>query len=490
MVFRCHPRGGSVLGAFIASLLFSLPSFAQTSGSEGESKLKISNPSEMALETSPEPPKKSFLGQIRFESMQYMSEIPESPHLTKSQLLSARLIGGAPLNWGVANLSYGLDIAAGTYFSWGQSNFFLSEFYLRKDLNPTTDISIGRRKYDWSELDSRWQLGLWQPKYTLDALRPEDQGLTGLYYNVRQENFEFLLMGTLIFIPTMSPEIREESGELVSDSRWYRQPSNTWNFSDQPTAITYKLALPDMGSLISKPGAAAMVRMGSRKAGPRAIFSAARKPVNDLLLKRQVFFVVDNTKVTVAPDVTYHNLVSVDVGYTSGAVSGSLSLIADQPDERIPEVTMAIQKIEPVQIYSANLDFDLGRFFSHRLLVQTSYLKSYGGGIQDVDNAGNPDEITLFEDRFKFSNAAMVRLQAEITKLFAGPFISKFSYIYDFDQKGSIWGLEFQIFPAQKWALVLGADLLGVESPTDNDKGFINQFRANDRVYGGMSYVF
>jgi hypothetical protein len=47
-------------------------------------------------------------------------------------------------------------------------------------------------------------------------------------------------------------------------------------------------------------------------------------------------------------------------------------------------------------------------------------------------------------------------------------------------------------FPVQALGLTVGADVLGVDDTSaDNTDGrFLNEFRANDRVYAGLNYVF
>jgi hypothetical protein len=476
------------LSFFVVLCAFSDPAFSQDS--ELKSKISLKETKKKATVVPKSIVGDGYLfGQIRLESMQYLTEIKEAPRLTQSQLLSARLSGTKTFGEN-ANYAFAGDVTAGTYFSWNQSHYYVNELYVKRDFESKSDATFGRRKFDWSEADTRWGLGLWQPKFNLDALRPEDQGLTGLFYDHREEKSEFLVFGSLFFIPTMAPEIREENGELKSDSRWYRQPSNTWSFNGQPTEIVYSLGPVDTTSLISKPGAAAMYRLGAKRIGPRATVAAAYKPVNELLLKRQNFQVITTTSVVVSPDVTYHNLISADAGYGWDVVNASVSYIEDSPTEKRPDEEWVIQKLEPAKVYSANLDFDLDRLFTRPLLLQTSYMRVVGGGIEDIEFDGAKADLTLYEQRFKFTNAVMMKLQGEIAKPYSKPLISKFSYLYDYDQKGNIWGLEFQLFPATKWAVVVGADLLGVENETDTDKRFINQFRANDRYYGGMSYVF
>ncbi len=486
-------------GLILGLLLFSNPVLAQnkiaTQGAapsdQGLSVLKIPEikaeaPSSIALK----PREKKIFGELRIESLQYMTELKEAPNLTNTQLLSARLSGADNFEK-YAKLSYGVDLTAGTYFTWRRSNGYVNEAYLKYDINSSNNFSLGRRKFEWSELDSRWQLGLWQPKFTLNPLRPEDQGLTGIFFDHRDEKQEFLLMATPIFVPTMDSEVREEGGTLVSDSRWYRQPSNKWKFNNLDTPIVYSIETPEAARLAANPGIAAMYRAGTLNSGPRANVAAAYKPVNDMLLKRQMDFFTNNlTQVKVSPDVTYHRMVSSDLGYSWGPFNASISVLNDEPQEKRPIDKWAIQKLKPLNIYSANFDVQLSSLVSRPLSLQTSYLKVYGGEIEDIEADGGPNEITLFDSRTKFTNAVLFSLQGEVARPYAKPLTSKFSYTYDYDQKGYIWGLEFQLSPVKQWGLVVGSDILGVENQSDTDKRFMNQFRANDRYYAGMSYVF
>lgn len=478
------------LGLFLVITFLSIQGFSQSqmplknvnSSEPGASVFKI--PSDL------KPHEKKIFGELKIETLQYLTELKEAPDLTNTQLLSARL-SGADTFENHPTISYGVDLTAGTYFSWRHSHGYVNEAYLRKDVSEFNNFSFGRRKFGWSELDTRWQLGLWQPKFTLNPLRPEDQGLTGLFFDHREEKQEFLLLATPIFIPTMEPEVREEGGNLVSDSRWYRSPSSKWKFNNRDTPIVYSIETPEAARLVGNPGIAGMYRVGSLTEGPRLNLAAAYKPVNDMLLKRQIDFFTNNlTQVKASPDVTYHRLISSDLAYSWGPFNTSISYLGDEPAEKRPIEKWAIQKLKPLNIYSANFDMQLSSWVGRPLALQSSYLKVYGGEIEDIESDGSPNDFTLFDSRTKFTNAILLSLQGELARPYSRPLTSKFSYTYDYDQKGYVWGLEFQVSPINQWSLVMGSDILGVEIETDTDKRFINQFRANDRYYAGLSYVF
>lgn len=427
-------------------------------------------------------------GQIRMEGMQYFTPIKEAPQLSFSQLLSARLSALKETSW----VDMAADVSGGTFFSRGQSHFVVHEAYLASHANTPFKTFLGRKKKDWSELDRRWQLGLWQPKFAIDTLRPEEQGLTGLFLDYNTQGWEILGFATPVFIPSMGPDIREEGGGLVADSRWYRAPSRDYDFNNHINTISYELDIPDTAKLVGNGGVGFMGRLGNKERGPWIVASAGYLPVNELILKRKNFKDVsaDKVDVTVSPDVAYHSIYSMDVGYSFSNLRASLSYLQDEPKEKLPDTDWSIQSLKSIKAYSAAFDFSLANVLTKTLAFQLEYLKVEGGGIQDIISSGSPDDFTLFDQRLKFTNALSFRVEGQLTSFFRRPFVTRFKYLYDYDQRGSLVNTEFLYYPSQKWAVVMGGDFLGAEDETHRPSSFLNQYRANNRVYGGMTYVF
>jgi hypothetical protein len=427
-------------------------------------------------------------GQIRMETMQYFTPIAEQPQLTYSQFLSARLSGLKETSW----VDLAADISGGTFFARGQSHYVVHELYVASPGNTAFKAYAGRKKKDWSEMDRRWDLGMFQPTFAIDALRPEDQGLAGLFLNYDRRNFEFLFFATPIFIPNMGPDIREQGGALVSQSRWFRSPSRDYDFSNRINTIEYSLDVPETRKLIENPGTAVMTRVGNKDQGPWAVASVGYLPVNELILKRQNFKAIsqDKVDVTVSPDVTYHMIYSADMGYSFSNLRMSVSYMQDRPQEKTPDTDWSIQKLEPLQAYSTALDFSVDDIFSKTLAFQIEYLKVDGGGITDILSDGAADDFTLFDQRLKFTNALSFSVEGQLASFWRRPFVTRFKYLYDYDQRGSLLNTEFLYYPSQRWAVLVGGDILGVQDESYRPSRFINQYRANDRVYGGMTYVF
>lgn len=480
-------RRRAYLAAILASLSITANSKTRATQSMSLKNIKAQGVSSLELPDGSSSPTHVY-GQIRMEGMQYLTPIPKAPQLSYSQLLSVRLSALKETSW----VDMVADVSGGTFFTRGQSHILVHEVYLASHGSGPVKGYLGRKKKDWSELDRRWQLGLWQPKFAIDALRPEEQGLSGLFLDYNTQAAEVLVFASPLFIPSVGPDIREEGGGLVADSRWYREPSRDYDFNNRINNINYDLDIPEAAKLAAQGSVAVMTRLGSKEKGPWFVASAGYLPVNDLVLKRKNFKDVaqDKVDVTVSPEVTYHGVYSADLGYSFENLKSSISYLQDEPREKLPDTEWSIQKLDTIRAYSAALEFSLANFLSRTLAFQLEYLRVNGGEIVDITSNGQPDDFTLFDQRLKFTNALSFRVEGQLASFFRRPFVTRFKYLYDYDQRGSLLNAEFLYYPSQKWAVVMGGDVLGVQDETYRISGFLNQYRANDRFYGGMTYVF
>jgi hypothetical protein len=442
------------------------------------------------------PPSVKTEGEIKFEGTKYQSSIPENSKLDQSLSASAHLKIGMD-----TELTQSVfDISGEKYIDWGSSEFSVRELYTSTTFNEAkSQASLGRKVEFWSQADSDWHLDLWQPNQIFDGLRPEQQGLTGAFYRHQEGSIETLAFASPIFIPTLGPDIKNDNGSLSADSRWYRSPSSTFKLFDQERKIVYSLNVPNLEELISKPGAGLRLVIGGRTSGgPWAATGYAYKPMNKLLVKYDKKLTSseegeDTGNAPLFPVVGYHSLFSADLGYKFASSQVVLSYLTDQPQEvdQASDAPYIIQRPAPAKVYSAmaETELELG-FLNNPLGVSVGYLRIDGGDIADYD-AQNRHQGAVFKQRFIFTHAAQI--QAEIrTDIKDRKLISRFRYLREFEQRGIITSGELTYFPVHTIGVTLGADVLGVDKgdSSNTSEGFLNEFRANDRVYAGLSYVF
>jgi hypothetical protein len=373
------------------------------------------------------------------------------------------------------------------------------EFYWsRAAFDGHTQISLGRKLEYWSQADEDWQLDMWQPRQTFDGLRPEQQGLTGGFIKHRQGRIEVLALLSPIFIPTMGPDIKNDNGNLEADSRWYQSPSSTFILFNKQRRIVYSLNIPHLEDLVNKPGAGLRVRVGDEKQGPWVSAGAAYKPMNKLLVKYDKKLASaeegdDTGSAPLFPVVGYHSLFSADVGYRFSRSTIAVSYLTDEPQavDQSPDDPYIIEHPAPAKIYALHADTELDiPWFRYPISLMAGYMRIDGGDIADYDAQGQY-QGAVFAQRFQFTHAAMTQVEMR-TDIKNKKLISRFKYLREFDQRGMIGSGDVTFFPVQALGLTVGADVLGVDDTSaDNTDGrFLNEFRANDRVYAGLNYVF
>lgn len=434
--------------------------------------------------------KTKFTGLLKSEATKYQSNVADGK-LNQSFLLAADL----KAQYNNETTQSVVDFSAERFVDWQHSQFSVKEIYWSRQRNDgRTENSIGRKLEYWSVADNEWFLGLWQPKQAFDGLRPQPQGLTGIFVKHQEGDVEMLGLVSPMFIPTMEPEIKNDNGNLSAESRWFRSPSSTFNIFDKQRRIVYSVKVPNLAELVVRPGIGARVKVG-KNLGAWGSFAASYKPINKLLLKYEKKLVTDGQNddtgnAPLYPVVAYHNLVSADLGYNLELYQFSFSYLEDRPVDikQASDDPYIIQRPTPSKTYSwlatANLDY------STPSKLSLGYLRIDGGDIGDFNAQGNY-EGAVFSNRFQFSHAVQVKGEIK-TFLKNKVLVSKVKYLRDFDQRGILWGGEFNYFPQQNLVLILGGDVLGGDKNDADSQatGFLNEFRANDRGYAGVGYVF
>ncbi len=450
------------------------------------------------------PVKTETRGAVRYEFTQYSVPSENDPKLNQSQLMAADL----QLGLKTENTASKMDFTGGKYLDLNNSYFSVQELYTSRGFQrDAITVAVGRKIEFWSQVDRDWELGLWEPKYNIDSLRPVNQGLTGVFLKMQNGLWEFSSYLSPIFVPTINPDISEKNGSLRSDSRWFKTPANEGQVLNRDTRLVYSISVPELSKLVGKPGAGMRLRFGGRgEPGLWASANFARKPINSLFIQYDYNLYLaasgSQAEVEVTPTVSYHRIYGADLGWAFSKAMVSASFLTDEPETQKPENerdqatnenTTDWIKQEPgrLKVYALHAETKalIPRFFEP-VAISLDYIKADEQETRDIDAKGDV-RGAMFPYRVNFANAASLKTTVS-TALFAKPFLVSFRYLRDFDQQGSLWTLMGQYAPARDWSLHAGVDILGSDdtSTGNTSKRFLNQFRANDRFYGGLSYVF
>ncbi|MBE8221514.1 MAG: hypothetical protein HAW60_02175 [Bdellovibrionales bacterium] len=125
--------------------------------------------------------------------------------------------------------------------------FFLYNLKSTKFKNKT--LVFGRKKIKWSLLEENWKLGLLEPYFNANPLRPEKQGLFGIFYKQVTTNFLFRLFASPIFLPHQSGAVDLKNGNIKVHNRW-----NSFIYYDTAVGkkINYSLQDIDIYNFLQK----------------------------------------------------------------------------------------------------------------------------------------------------------------------------------------------------------------------------------------------
>lgn len=377
-----------------------------------------------------------------------------------------------------------------------QAYLNVPELFSAYRVTENFQAGVGRRIFAWNELDSEWKTGFFQPLSQQDPLRAQEGGLTGVHFDYSTTNFQFSLVPVSIFVPSLGPQIEERDNKIVSPSPWFRTPRNQVYLSKKvPTEIRYNVVVPDTNQVVNNNGSAARGVIGNKNDGVWMQTSWAHKPLSQLSFEYERVLLVNSTTspyadVQIRPQVAYHQVYGADLGWTGSRSRVSVSYFGDKPEDMDHQKDWVHQSVEPAKAWGGEADYALTYLNGQPVTASVGFMRIDGGKTYDVDPKGGRVH-SLLGDRFLFSDAAKIKLSGSFLRVFKKNLYSSFQYLYDQEQKGGWANAEFKYFASQTLALHMGADVLGISTRTPAvQDGFLNQYRSNDRLYTGLSYVF
>lgn len=359
-------------------------------------------------------------------------------------------------------------------------------------------VSVGRRLETWSLLDRSWDLGLWEPLNRFDALRPIDQGLTGFFVDAGSGNTKITLFLSSLYIPEQGASFTLQNGRIQSSNPWFVEPSDRLILFQESTSIQYDIQTPSVGSVINQASGGLLVRYGELEKGAYAQASYIFKPRNQLAIPFEAALDLTDTasfaSVSVHPEVVYHQLIGFESGYSGETFTAGLSGLGDFPINRESGPTFTYQELDPLMLLSPHLDghFDLGA--ASDLSLGVSYLASTGGGATTRGRFAS--EKGVFGPRTPWAQAVAVDGRVVVgrgrrtTWSFGGRWLEELS------ERGSLLmadaGCDFALKGAttQDWRVSLAADVLGSRKASNENQGYLSQYRGNDRIMSQLRFIF
>lgn len=355
-------------------------------------------------------------------------------------------------------------------------------------------LGVGRKLIAWNRSDDPWGFGLWQPRFRWDYVRPRSVGLLGFYGEwgtPSTQPFQLTLFGSPISIPERGVPIETDGGRLVSNTPWFIPPISSVRFNGVDTPLRYSLNTPPLRELILKPTIAARMRVGGEN-GLWGAVAYANKPINQVMIgadgAMQLSPGSSVVQLDLYPRILRHELLTVESGFDEKDWSFWASSTYESPERDNPPATWTTQEISRALLLTAGGEVRFRSPLDSR--VGLSVLRALGGDAPDQGPDARAGR-SYFESRYPFRQALMVMGETQLPGGFSfmGRFIGDMSY------RGSLISSELRYrvrtggWMGSSLMLNLGIDVLGTQSDAPQDN-LISRYRSNDRIYGGLTYVF
>ncbi len=357
-------------------------------------------------------------------------------------------------------------------------------------------IGVGRRLETWSALDDSWRLGLWQPRFRWDYLDPPASALVGGNVIIQDGFVRFVALASPVYIPERGVPVTVRDGRITPSLPWGSAPSTEVMLFQTATQVRYNVVMPNLEKVILNPVYSAKLRLG-KETGPWISGSYGYKPINQILWGYEAYLDLNapepEANVTLHPRVAYHQLLAAETGYSSRAFDFSLSMLQEKPDRDLTPGTWTTQELTETLSVSPTLAFRFGGWAPDPATISLSFLREWGGSIsggQAPDKGPMASGMdSVFEGRYPYQNAWKLGAKTALPGSLGRRLSWDFNLTYDVGHSGTIVShlLSFRAYRGLE--LRAGADFLS-SFRADGGTDFISQYRTNDRIHMGITYVF
>ena len=360
---------------------------------------------------------------------------------------------------------------------------------LRRTFRETVAVRVGRELHHWSHLDEDFQLGIWQPRFLWDYVHPQQIGFAGVHVDVKTENIMFTAFGSPLFVPDRGIPIEVQNNQIYTINQYFNSPASSIPYRGVQTPVNYNIAYPSTSSVLFHPGGSMMLRVG-RDEGVYGMAAAGYQPINQILMSYNGNFNLSTNPqqidATLYPRVAYHQVDSAETGYEGSWYSFSFSGLYDHPYDNQPILGENIQEMTPATSLSPAIEARLGDKDAPTRL-RLAGLKVWGGNAPD-QGPFTSGTTSAFDNRYFSSTAAV--FYADTPLDFISPRLSgRYKLLADLEHSGKIQSMDLYYFPQRSFMVNVGADFLNSSEAQDATDP-ISEYRADDRVRFGVSYVF
>lgn len=421
--------------------------------------------------------------QVRTE-MKLFSDSYISPEFEATQKTNYQFVGAQLKTETFSEDNLRMDISGGVAMGSPLMNYLnISEFFYQNRQRTTETFYIGRKKLLWNELDSRWNFGVWQPVFKWNPLAPEEQGLSGIFWQVDKPLYTFVLFASPLYIPNQGPSFEIENGDFAKGNPWFHQPPQSVRIWNEATAMQYRFDQPNESQIVLQNSYGAKIAFGDPQAF-RTQISYLYGPDNVLALGYQGSLDLSTLKgnVELQPQVFYHSLTGMDVTYKYNKWKMGISGLWDRPNkEKLFEDQWSQPIFEDALLVSPFIEWDNGMW-----AFNIMRLDIFGGEVKEVgENLAN----TPLTNLYPFQEANQVSVLTNLNMGGGQRLFVKLSYTQSDKNDFELIRANSRYRLSGLWSLFGEMQVLKAGPTNKNNVNDIAQFANNDRLMFGISYA-
>ena len=445
----------------------------------------------------------SYMG-LDLKQSRYVGEVQNSSQASNYTFVSADL----NLENSSPNFAYKLNpvvqdaIGLKNEFYFGVPEAFVQA----RKLTSTLSLTVGRQRRTWSRLDEEFNFGVWQPQLRWDYLSPKQEGLTGIFIDlVADEKFQVTFFTSPIYLPDQGPNFQLNDGKFSSSNRWFMQPTSR-------VAIFPEAGIGPDAPLyfqINRPAEEQVIMNSSFGLGVSyqptketwLNLNYAYKPQNQIHLGFECPVNVCGNiggptpldiTVVIHPMVVKHHVLTAETGFDTVDSKGYLSLTGDFPNSSdFPAGARYMESpLDSMMIAGAAYQHYMFDVLGVPSWMKVAYLKVFNVQSKDKQGMVDADQVHSSLDRYAYRDIAALEWKVIARQKTRDRLELRARYSYSVPERGG-WLSSSADWKFGPFTWSLGLDILGsgVE-PSSSSAGLYTRYRANDRVFGGVSYVF
>lgn len=205
-------------------------------------------------------------------------------------------------------------------------------------------FAVGRKRLTYSIGDEIFCSGVYEPRLLWNPLRPESQGLSGIFLELKNREDEpswgLTVMASSVYLPDQGPGFELRDGQFQSVNPWFRTPPREIQVGPVVDRLDFRIAKVNESEVLLQRSWVGKAYAGSPTRGFFLQLAGAYKPVNQLTLGLDANSVPQEERVLVdvSPRTSYHRVASADMKWSGRWYGVGLSLLQEMPeDPKLPE---------------------------------------------------------------------------------------------------------------------------------------------------------